>query len=389
MDNAKLYPVISELQQFRKVYPPEHEIGIEIEVEGRNLQEFPMSRTWRKTLDGSLRGEESAEYVLHHPIPMKNVEKALNNLTAILKKNNAKKELSDRCGVHIHINVQHMTFMELINYLCLYLVLEPLLVSYCGSSREGNMFCLRAKDAPTLIDLIMNSYAHSDLYSLIGRGNHFRYAAVNVSSIRKHGSLEFRSLKTPKNFKKIIPWVNLLHKLKTTSYTFETPEEIINAYSMYEYERFLSRVLEEQAYLLMDIENINQKLLEGIRLVQDIAFTDIISPPITRKQFEQKKKELTGSVFSPNPFVFEEAELQEAPPVRVRVLPNRERALIPPGEGPRVQRPMWAIPEAVRDERADEREADRMATYFDQINQQIQHTDTHVDITDLPPDRRE
>jgi len=81
--------------------------------------------------------------------------------------------------------------------------------------------------------------------------------------------------------------------------------------------------------------------------------------------------------------------LQEAPPVRVRVLPNRERALIPPGEGPRVQRPMWAIPEAVRDERADEREADRMATYFDQINQQIQHTDTHVDITDLPPDRRE
>ena len=80
------------------------EIGIEVEVEGNNLiQELSY---WHVKGDGSLRGE-GIEYVTKNPIKEELVKHRLNYLYNLLN-DRSNLELSDRCGVHIHVNCQHL-----------------------------------------------------------------------------------------------------------------------------------------------------------------------------------------------------------------------------------------------------------------------------------------
>lgn len=93
-------------------------LGVEVEVEtlkGELPRIHDDLAAWNVTHDGSLRGE-SAEYVFKEP-------------------------LGPRASVHVHVNVLEMTKQQLDNFLYSYLLLEDVLMSFCGEGREGNRFC--------------------------------------------------------------------------------------------------------------------------------------------------------------------------------------------------------------------------------------------------------
>ena len=142
---ASQFPAIHQLIPLRGRFEPPKEIGIEIEMEGQYLQIDP-NKEWGFKGDGSLRGREAIEYITNGPIPREDVLKTLNDLLVHMAKDRGYKdhpsllEPSDRCGVHIHINCQDLTFFQTFNYIFLYLLMEQVLVGYCGESREGNMF---------------------------------------------------------------------------------------------------------------------------------------------------------------------------------------------------------------------------------------------------------
>lgn len=269
MSNRK--ELIDNLEHLEKL-PRSCEIGIEIEMEGQNLQFLEHDHpTWRVEHDGSLRGAETLEYVLKKPVEIGKVPKVLQ---VLMENKNQKFIPSDRCGVHVHINVQRMIFSEIMSFIILYMIWEKVLVNYCGESREGNMFCLRANDAQHIIIRLIELQQAQNLNPILKRHREDRYSALNLCSLHKFGSLEFRALKTPEDLLKIEDWVQILYRLKEKSLECKNPMDYFNEYSYMGTEGFLLNTFgPDISKHLENTPNLKIKLLDGIRLAQNIAFT--------------------------------------------------------------------------------------------------------------------
>lgn len=254
------------IEMFGVTNQTDREIGIEIEMEGTNLHiNCP---GWLEAHDGSLRGE-SAEYVLRRPIKQKDVDKYLDRLTKALKDNGAVLIPSDRCGVHIHINCQQMTQEEVFKYALLYFVVEDLLTKWCGETREGNLFCLRAKDAEALVMFLTEAIQRDNIALLTGKD--IRYAAINFTSLAKYGSLEFRALETPKDFSVIKKWIELLINIRDASKHYKELHQIIEDISLKGPRGFLKAIFKDNAELLY-CPRMEKTMIDSARRIQDAAY---------------------------------------------------------------------------------------------------------------------
>lgn len=216
------------VSSFFKTHPPKGDIGIEIEVEGRNLPN--RINGWVRVRDGSLRGEENAEYITQAPIFKREVKSYLEKVDKAYKKNHTIVDNSDRTSVHIHINVNHLHLTKVFNIVLLFLIFEEMLVHHCGNTREGNLFCLRSKDAEHLVALLESLVtSDSNLHNL--RKYSMRYAAINLNSLHKFGSLEFRSMRGTRDMEVIEEWVNILTGLVDEALTYDSPVHLIEMFS--------------------------------------------------------------------------------------------------------------------------------------------------------------
>lgn len=247
------------------------DVGIEIEMEGTNISIGAAG--WDAHTDGSLRpNPEAIEWVLHRPYPVKEIPGLLTTLQDTLKANKAKLDPSDRCGVHVHLNCQQLTVSQVLCIICAYLILEEPMVQWCGEDRVGNLFSLRAKDAEDFVNKLMAS-AHAENFNNFN--SEYRYSSINVASLLKFGSLEFRSLRTPKDFSIINTWVNMLMRIKEYAVGFKHPREIIEGVSAGGFTKFPSVVLGDMAELIQ-CKGIGMMVAEGARRVQEIAYVDLV-----------------------------------------------------------------------------------------------------------------
>lgn len=245
-------------------------IGIEIEMEGENLP-IGFSKFWDVTGDGSLRGT-SREFVLKAPCHKNKTKSRLDFLQQELKEMNAKLLPSDRCGVHIHVNCQDLTVTQVINFAVLYLVFEEILVKWCGENREGNLFCLRASDAEMLIQEIVICRMRGNLNSL--QNDKYRYASINLSAIRKFGSVEFRAMGTPKKFASIQLWIDMLLRVQEASLGYKEPHEIVEDLSVTGGLMYVRKVF-GPLYKHLVCPELNRICIDGVRRVQQIAYTKL------------------------------------------------------------------------------------------------------------------
>ncbi len=249
---------------------PGKHIGIEIEMEGENLQ-GNFHKWWAAVGDGSLRGA-ALEYVLRVPCERGKVMQRLTYLQDSLKHAGSKLEPSDRCGVHIHVNCQDLTSQEVINFAILYLIFEDILVKWCGEQREGNLFCLRASDADRIIQGLVRCRQDDSLNHM--QRDEYRYGAINLSAIQKYGSVEFRAMASPKNFESINTWAQMLLKVQDASRLYKEPHEIIEDLSRTGGGPYVRRVFQEYAKELRCPE-LQDLCLDGVRRVQEIAYTQM------------------------------------------------------------------------------------------------------------------
>jgi len=231
---------------FSKLSRVHQEVGIEVEVEGSNLpSQIP---GWRTTSDGSLRGE-SHEYVLEHPVERSEVDKVLNALALAYKKRKTVVNDSDRAGIHVHVNMQDYTITKTFNTIILYLLFEDIYSHYCGPSREGNLFCLRIRDAEYLLELLETSVATNNFDIL--NTDDIRYASINLKALAVYGSLEFRTLRGTADTKRIANWVDMLLLLKDRAMMFDNPLTILDKLSEEGTGPFAHRILGEYAPSLL------------------------------------------------------------------------------------------------------------------------------------------
>jgi len=247
--------------------PTDGDVGIEIELEGSNLPDG--CNIWRRDDDGSLKPEdESAEYVLYKPVKMGEVKKVLGLLEDALEDSIV--DTTYRAGTHVHINVQDMTMVQVMNMVVLFLLLEDFYINFCEESRRGNHFCLRSKDAGYLIHALANMCKEDDVYYL---SDDIRYSAINLTSLRKYGSIEFRSLESTMDFDKVEHWCRMLHNLKQAALKYESPKQIMYAASYGGVEGICQEVLQEDYNNLIAKPDWKKVVRAGLLRAQDIAFS--------------------------------------------------------------------------------------------------------------------
>lgn len=213
----------------------EGKFGVEIELEGRGLVETPSLNGWRKERDGSLsRG--GVEFVLQNPLDGGPACEKVDSLYNMLREYAVVQD-RQRAGVHVHVNCQQRTLNEIFTMITAYLLLEDILMEWCGEMRKGNHFCFTAENAEAIILNLRNAVMRRNIYLL--DSDQIRYASLNVQSLFRYGSLEFRGMRSTTNPEPIKQWIGILDELTEKALEFSNPQELIEAASGYGEERFL------------------------------------------------------------------------------------------------------------------------------------------------------
>ena len=258
------------IKEMFNLRPAAGAIGLEIEVEGERLSRGGELPLWNVVGDGSLN--DGLEYVLAKPLGLGGVSAALQQLKESFTRNNTRLIQSARTSVHVHINVQMMTPKEVYSFITAYLVIEDVLTRFCGKEREGNLFCLRARDAEYMVDVLVSSVRRGNMDSL-GDDNH-RYAALNLCALHRFGSLEFRAMRGDVDFDTIKDWASMLLLLRNSAKKFNNPQDIIRSFSEEGGgEAFLRSLVGKRADLLIPLcPDLDDLLHSGMRNAQDVAY---------------------------------------------------------------------------------------------------------------------
>jgi len=182
------------------------------------------SANWQQVKDGSLRN--GFELIMRGPVPYKKLPEILDEPTQLL----AAKAIdglgnylidaikwSNRCSVHVHMNVQTFTPRQLLLFSTLWYVFEPILVEKFAPERVGNLFCLRAVDAPVFVDHVIEAFSPERIKYIDGNR---RYMGLNWASIGKFCSLEFRYLRGSIDAAYIMEFVSYV---PSRGYDFNSP----------------------------------------------------------------------------------------------------------------------------------------------------------------------
>lgn len=275
-----LYPIISSLRN-RGI--EKGEIGLEIECEGNKFpkadtynygSEANLPKHWLYHKDGSLRGNDNAEYVIKGTIKFSEAEKHLKALWKALDTYGTKLDDSNRTSVHVHLNCQMFHANRLASLMCMYIAVEELLTAWCGEHRVGNLFCLRAVDAPGIVETLCRYFR---TYGGMTIPDGIHYAGMNAQSLQKYGSLEFRSLRGCSDYETILKWVGILQHLYEKSADIKDPRDVIAAFSYEGPLAFIDTILGEKALTVINeigynAEQVQDALFRGIRLAQDLAY---------------------------------------------------------------------------------------------------------------------
>ena len=202
--------------------PVSGDLGIEIELEGENLTPGPAIKGWSVHNEGSLRavggrGPGGSEYVTNgavkHDDVIPLVERLVDRFKAagVVIDNNA-----HRTSTHIHVNVQKMTWLQVLGYITTFTAVEPLLLALCGGKRDGNSFCIASYDSGDLpevfndtckqIENIRESYAIE-----VNRG---KYASLGTNRLHDFGTLEARCFPHSIDPQEIHKWCTWLLNIK-------------------------------------------------------------------------------------------------------------------------------------------------------------------------------
>lgn len=187
--------------------------GVEVECEGDDLPAAPAG--WIPVRDGSLRGhypDQACEYVFDGAKNYAQSLLAVNRLCNAI--NERKPNFSFRTSVHVHVNLQDLTWNEVCTFIYTSILLENVLMRYCGENRNGNRFCLRSQDAEGFIDVAAQLFELGPRQIFRLNENNIRYSSINLASLSKYGTVEFRGMRGTSDYNVLKNWLSALNSIK-------------------------------------------------------------------------------------------------------------------------------------------------------------------------------
>lgn len=247
--------------------------GVEIETEGERLpingRDREFDKLWLVERDGSLAAN-GMEYIFRKPLSLEGTAEALKVFEQNCIKANTKLEPSFRAGVHTHLNIQKLSPLELLTLITTYYMLEDYFLWWSGPHRKGNHFCLGAKEAEAQMQKLFEACQKRDWRHL--NTDNIRYASLNLNAMFKHGSIEFRSMRSTADMGLVMRWVQLIDQLTKGANKFANPRDVIESVSHMDGDpnTFLSFVMEDLADEFRPFDQVD--IWENIHTVQPLAY---------------------------------------------------------------------------------------------------------------------
>lgn len=248
------------------------DIGIEIEVEGKEPMPTIDSDWWKCKTENSLRFY-GMEYYTTRPLLVG--QELSDAIDFMCKQINSKKliENTNRTSIHTHHNMTKMTALEILNCICAFWIVENVLANYCGEDREMNLFCLRLKDAEAVIDEVITSLDSNPVFSTLG--NTVRYAGLNTCALNTFGSLEIRLKQGTTSPTEIHEWAyNMYNLFNVASFQFNNPEQLFEYYVNHTSKQFLELLFGGffAEKLMTQVPSYKSLMEESATLVVELAY---------------------------------------------------------------------------------------------------------------------
>jgi hypothetical protein len=225
---------------------------------------------WNVKSDGSLRNS-GVEFVTKKLFG-KDLSVALDELNEYLniEKENLSDIPSDRCSVHVHLDVTDLNKNEYARLLLDYAIFENVLFHYCGVSRKENLYCLpfaKSDDFKRTLSDILTS-VEKDLDFKKHVSSFPKYSSLNLNATSKYGSLEFRLHGGTYDMMRVKEWINIIMCLKKNCINNNT-HNLHREISRYGVTNYLEKVFENY-HRVLDYDDCETDIVEGLRLAQDI-----------------------------------------------------------------------------------------------------------------------
>lgn len=297
--------------------------GVEVEMEGRGLVDPP--KNWGIEQDGSLQG--GIEYVMLNPGSYEQTLSDIENLYKEFAKRGSVLNPSIRSGIHVHYNVSHWSVLQFVNFMCLYLTVENIMIkSFAGNGRFGNLFCIPASRAEIYTKNLVEYFQTKDPRLL--NDDNIRYSALNLNSLFKYGTIEFRSLGTPRTPAPLITWIEIIRNIVRFSSQFNNPQDILNNFSNLIDAQYLSNVF---GYPIEDFDKMD--FYEGVEQAQLLAFMTSDWQMYVEQLKEQKPKRAKKPKMMEQRIMWEQLNMAPRPEGRPFNIDNLVREIIPEDNG--------------------------------------------------------
>lgn len=256
-------------------------LGIEIEFEGvpEGGLVFNAPKGWALHNDGSLRG--GGELVSAGPRTLEEIDGDIDAVVKTFADNSFVPVFSFRTSLHVHVNINDLTHLQLLNMFALYTIFEQPMLEMGGEERVGNVHCMPVFLAPYPVEELrrglngdVNKYGKGTLDNALRNlmRNDMRYSSFNWAAISKFGTIEYRSHRGTLDKTAIMRWCKLVLHLKAMAKTYDNPQQIVQDFSRYGPLVFAQRTLPNDGQLAALCAKDLSRLWEGLRNVQMLAF---------------------------------------------------------------------------------------------------------------------
>lgn len=238
-----IYPDGRSNRESDKLYDNSVFCGVEFEIEGfHRYDHSPFSdEFWSVTQDGSLRND-GVEFVTNYvgkvgnghkvhknhqkamPIRGADLVDALERLEAYIEKYEAtwnEVDVSSRTSTHVHVDVRDLDVQQLIMYVFLYIMFEQVFYNMVGKGREYNVHCKpffnNDETKELLANIVLCGESKVNIHGYMIKLP--KYDGVNINAALNYGTLEFRIHQGSKQPTEIIPWINILLRMREAAMT--------------------------------------------------------------------------------------------------------------------------------------------------------------------------
>lgn len=207
---------------------PDNFIGIELEFEGRNVAKLshPM---WTMKGDGSLR--HGAEYITTSPLVGENVITAVNGLLSNLSEMQEVGRVivnpSFRTSTHVHVDFSQKrdTLSNIQDFVAAYSLIEEAFYAYTDPSRRYSGYSDAWNDLGDGLHDTLRADDPQSMHAAIQSVQ--RYMGLNMQSLQRFGTLEFRHASLITDPAVLIGWIDLILRLKRYVYAHSSEEESV------------------------------------------------------------------------------------------------------------------------------------------------------------------